>query len=90
MEAWGQAEPSRKWKALVERVKGTEGSTVSSKKGQQLALARIKCVLNTGLGEGVKRYIGVEYKTLSATLRSSGPHAVHSGEPTDVFRKKDM
>lgn len=69
---WGQAEPSRKWKAVVEKVKGTEGSTVSSKKGQQLALARIKCVLNTGVGEKVKRYIGVEYKTLSATLRSSG------------------
>lgn len=36
MGVWGQAGPSRKWKAVVEKVKGTEGSTVSSKKGQQL------------------------------------------------------
>lgn len=64
MRAWGQAEHSGKWEVVVQWIKGFEGSTVSSGKRKKIVVAEVKCVLNTGAGDKVKRRIWLELKEL--------------------------
>ena len=72
--------------AVAERVKGTKGPSVLRER-RAACCGWTKMCAEYGSGRGVKNTNGVESKALSATLRSSAPHAVHSGKPTDVFKE---